>query len=87
LDSLASILTKNKAINIVIEGHTDNNGDSLNNIKLSFLRAESVKNYLIKHKIAAKRIEIVGFGAAIPLLPNTSPRGRRRNRRVSIRAK
>ncbi len=87
LDSIASIMNENKAMNIVIEGHTDAVGDSLENIKLSFLRAENVKNYLVAHKIATKRIEIIGFGAAFPLLPNTTARGRKRNRRVSIKMK
>ena len=87
LDSIVTIMTENKLINIIIEGHTDNNGDSLKNMKLSFLRAETVKNYLVSSKIATKRIEIAGFGAMIPLLPNTTSRGRRRNRRVSIRIK
>lgn len=87
LDSIASIMNENQAMNIVIEGHTDAIGDSLENIKLSFLRAEHVRNYLVAHKIATKRIEIVGFGAAFPLLPNTTSRGRKRNRRVSIKMK
>jgi len=87
LDSIAAMMTENKTIHVIVEGHTDNIGDSLSNQKLSFLRAESVKNYLIKHKIAATRIEINGFGATIPLLPNTTAQGRRRNRRVSVRAK
>jgi outer membrane protein OmpA-like peptidoglycan-associated protein len=85
LDSLVTILAKNPTVNIQIEGHTDNIGDSLANIKLSFLRAESVKTYLVTHKIANTRIKTFGFGASVPLLPNTTQRGRRRNRRVSIK--
>jgi OmpA-OmpF porin, OOP family len=87
LDSVVKIMAKNPTIDIVIEGHTDNVGDSLNNLKLSLLRAESVKNYLVQNKVAANRISILGFGAAFPLLPNSTSRGRRRNRRVSIKVK
>ena len=87
LDSIVKIMNENQAISILIEGHTDNVGDSLRNIKLSLLRAESVRDYLVRHKIAASRIAIAGFGAAFPLLPNSTPRGRRRNRRVSIKIK
>ncbi len=87
LDSVVKIMAKKPSIDIVVEGHTDNVGDSLSNLKLSILRAESVKNYLVKNKIAAARISILGFGAAFPLLPNSTSRGRRRNRRVSIKLK
>ncbi|TAH17535.1 MAG: OmpA family protein [Cytophagales bacterium] len=87
LDSLVNIMVENPSIKIVIEGHTDNVGDSLSNLKLSILRAESVRNYLVQHKIAVNRIAILGFGATFPLLPNSTSRGRRRNRRVSIKVK
>lgn len=87
LDSVVKIMAKNPSIDIIIEGHTDNVGDSLSNLKLSLLRAESVKNYLVQNKVATNRISILGFGAAFPLLPNSTSRGRRRNRRVSIKVK
>ncbi len=64
LDRLISYLRKKKysVIYIHIKGHTDAvrviNKNIKNNINLSFLRAEEVKNYLKKHLIDLKRVRI-----------------------------
>jgi OmpA-OmpF porin, OOP family len=85
LDSVAVVLNKKATWQIDIEGHTDNQGDSLANLSLSMQRAISVANYLVSRKIDNRRMNRRGYGNQMPLLPNTTPRGRSRNRRVVIR--
>jgi OOP family OmpA-OmpF porin len=85
LDTLATVLAQNPSVEIMIEGHTDNQGDSLHNLQLSLERAIAVKDYLIQKGISPTRIKTVGFGSTIAILPNTTAKGRQRNRRVVIR--
>jgi OOP family OmpA-OmpF porin len=68
-----------------IEGHTDsdNTSKNTNNVKLSQLRAESVRTYLINNfRINPDRITAVGFGATRPVAPNTTAAGKAKNRRI-----
>jgi outer membrane protein OmpA-like peptidoglycan-associated protein len=84
LDSLVEILAKNPAIQIQINGHTDNSGNERYNLKLSRDRAEAVAIYLIDHTIEESRIAFEGYGSSRPLVSNETEEGRRKNRRVEI---
>ncbi len=53
--------------------------------KLSKMRAEEVKNYLVEHGISANRMKVVGYGATKKIYENpTSDREHRMNMRVEI---
>lgn len=66
-----------------IQGHADPSGQSEANQKLSLLRAESVREYLVKSKkIDDTRLEAVGKGDKDPI--NTSDPTSAENRRVTI---
>lgn len=69
---------------IIVQGHTDSRGSEAYNQVLSQRRAESVKNYLIRHGVDADRITAVGRGEMNPLAPNDNSSGRALNRRVEI---
>jgi outer membrane protein OmpA-like peptidoglycan-associated protein len=69
---------------ILIEGHTDSTGKMDFNMRLSQLRAESVKAVLVANGVAPDRIEIHGYGPTKPVADNKSPSGRSQNRRVEI---
>lgn len=84
LDSLVDILASNPAIQIQINGHTDNSGSERHNLKLSRDRAEAVAIYLIDHAIDESRIAFEGYGSTRPLASNETEEGRRKNRRVEI---
>jgi OOP family OmpA-OmpF porin len=84
LDPLVTALQENPEQNIEIEGHTDNIGSESYNIDLSKRRAESVKDYLLKHDIAAERVSTEGLGFAYPVASNNTEAGRQQNRRVEI---
>ena len=70
---------------IEIEGHTDNTGKAAFNQKLSQLRAEAVKTYMIKKGIDAARLSVVGYGQEKPVADNSTSKGRAENRRVEFR--
>ena len=71
-------------IEIRIEGHTDSQGSSSYNLRLSQDRAASVRAYLIQQGIAPDRMESVGFGEERPVDTNDTPEGRAVNRRVEF---
>ncbi len=85
LDEIADVLKANPGIKKVrIEGHTDNVGNEMTNLRLSQARADSVRKYLIGAGITAGRLESRGFGESYPLTSNDTPDGRAQNLRVEF---
>ena len=85
LNEVAAALTKQDAESkIVVEGHTDSQGEASYNQDLSQRRAQSVRDYLVSRGIAADRITAQGFGLTRPIADNASAEGRANNRRVEI---
>lgn len=69
---------------ILVEGHTDSTGTMGFNMKLSELRAESVRAVLVAQGVAADRVETHGYGPTKPVASNKTASGRSQNRRVEI---
>jgi len=71
---------------LVIEGHTDADGDEADNQELSEMRAQTVRQYLINtYKfISPGMIQAKGFGEARPLVNNDTPENKALNRRIEI---
>lgn len=67
-----------------IEGHTDSSGSNQLNLKLSQLRADAVKDLLIKNGIQSVQLNAVGMGEELPVADNVSVAGKAKNRRVEI---
>lgn len=84
LNQVADALIADRDATIVIEGHTDSQGNDAINDKLSKDRADSVRDYLLKRGVAADRLSSVGKGSKSPIADNKSPEGRANNRRVEI---
>ena len=85
LADIAQMLTDDAMLKLMIEGHTDSDGNDASNLELSERRAKSVKNYLIDtYKIAAERLESKGLGESKPIDANTTPEGKANNRRVEL---
>ncbi|MBQ9474105.1 MAG: OmpA family protein [Bacteroidales bacterium] len=89
--NLAKVLEENPDLNIMIEGHTDNdpfNGkaDVRDNWDLSVMRATAILKLLLKNgpKIDPARVEACGHGEFAPKAPNDSPAGKAQNRRTEI---
>jgi outer membrane protein OmpA-like peptidoglycan-associated protein len=85
LNDVANALTKEDPISrMVVEGHTDSQGQPAYNQDLSQRRAQSVRDYLVSRGIASDRISAQGFGSSRSVADNKSPEGRANNRRVEI---
>jgi outer membrane protein OmpA-like peptidoglycan-associated protein len=84
LDAVVTYLETTPSAAILIEGHTDNKGDSVQNLVLSSKRAGSIASYLIKKGIAANRISTKGLGDTKPIDTNNTEEGRAKNRRTSF---
>lgn len=79
------VLTANKDMKIEIGGHTDNSGSEAANKKLSEMRAEVVKKYLVAKGISASRISTKSYGSSSPISDNESESGKALNRRAELR--
>jgi outer membrane protein OmpA-like peptidoglycan-associated protein len=86
LDSVATIMLASPNLKVEIGGHTDDPGSAADNMNLSTLRAEAVRNYLVAKGVPFQQMVARGYGATVPLTQDTTPRGHAANRRVEIRA-
>ncbi len=85
LNQVISLLAAYPGNNVLVEGHTDNTGDKTFNLRLSELRAQSVRDYLIKNGGYDKaRFQVTGYGDTKPVADNKTRAGRSLNRRVEV---
>lgn len=83
LKKLARMLKKNPDYNILLEGHTEIDGNREANLALSQRRADACKKYLIKKwKIKPRRIETKFYGPDRPITRKKSVLWK--NRRVEV---
>ena len=87
LNELGKAVTSDRLRNksLAIKGHTDSDGSGTYNLKLSLNRALAVKNYLVGNfGIEGNRLKVIGYGEALPLVPNASSANKQINRRVEV---
>lgn len=87
LQELYNQLLVGAALQVEIDGHTDNIGSPDSNRALSEARAFAVKAWLeqkAKTLFPENRITVRAFGDSMPLVPNATPEGRAQNRRVTV---
>ncbi|QDK78761.1 OmpA family protein [Spirosoma sp. KCTC 42546] len=84
LEQLLAFMRDHATAEIELAGHTDNQGDFDENLKLSKQRVELVKDYLVKNGIAANRVTTRGYGPTRPIASNNSETTRKLNRRVEM---
>lgn len=87
LDNVANLMKLNGNYNLIIEGHTDSQGDDALNLNLSEKRANAVKNYLVSKGVETSRLTAIGYGETQPVADNDTPEGRAKNRRVELKVK
>lgn len=85
VEALLVIMRDFPTVTIVIEGHTDSEGEPEKNQRLSQWRAEWVKNFLVDRGIAPERVVAEGFGDTVPIADNSTQRGQEKNRRLVVR--
>ena len=84
LDKAALTLVNNPEIEVEIRGYTDNTGSYQANVRISQRRADTVREYMLKHGIAPYRMTTKGFGPENPIAPNSTGEGRAQNRRIEF---
>ena len=90
LTEAAAFIADRATGSVRIEGHTDSKGDNAYNQRLSERRAESVRQWFIRHGVSHVKFSARGYGETRPVAPNTKPdgaddpEGRQKNRRVEI---
>lgn len=87
LDIMAEMMLENKKIEIHLDGHTDNQGDWSQNIKLSENRVNEVRKYLISKGVAGNRITTKAWGGSKAIFSNETESTRMKNRRVEFTIK
>ncbi|MFY0599509.1 MAG: OmpA family protein [Cyclobacteriaceae bacterium] len=85
LEKVREMMSKYHNLKIEISGHTDNIGEHESNIELSRMRAEKVREYLVRSGVSDDRLVARGYGEMYPLASNDDERdGRELNRRIEI---
>lgn len=88
MDQLLPAFNQAQDHTIVVEGHTDNipinTARFPSNWELAAARAGGVVRHLESRGLNPTRLRATGFADTRPLEPNTTPDGRRANRRVEI---
>lgn len=84
LDQVLAFMADHPSVTLLVEGHTDNDGDELRNLVLSQTRAESARKYLVDAGLEASRIEALGRGDTRPIATNDTSEGREQNRRIEF---
>ncbi|MEM9741382.1 MAG: OmpA family protein [Pseudomonadota bacterium] len=84
LGMLASII-RNCNVPVEIAAHTDAEGDSAINQRLSQRRAEAVRRYLAGSGVSPGLLRARGYGESQPIADNLTEGGRQKNRRVEFR--
>jgi len=88
VEQLASVLSQNKDINVLIEGHTDNvpyTGTTIiDNWDLSVKRATAIVRILENKGVSQTQITAAGRSEYIPVGTNETKEGKAKNRRIEI---
>ena len=84
LRGIFKLITNQKDLKVLLEGHSSDDGDSLSNLELSRDRAIIIKQTLIDLGTDPDRIKINALGEEEPIFDNKSTNGDRFNRSVLI---
>tara|TARA_B110000444_G_scaffold234042_1_gene244014 strand:- start:1048 stop:1527 length:480 start_codon:yes stop_codon:yes gene_type:complete len=84
----ADYLRKNKKLNVVLEGHSDERGTREYNLALGERRANAAKDYLMTYGISGKRLSVISYGKEKPVNSASTPLAWSQNRRaVTVKVK
>ncbi|MEW6516991.1 MAG: OmpA family protein [candidate division FCPU426 bacterium] len=81
----AYLILDSPSCDAVLEGHTDSTGPKALNMKLSLVRAESVRRFMVEEQnVPDYQLTINGWGPTKPIATNRTAAGRTKNRRVEV---
>ncbi|MFB6260651.1 MAG: peptidoglycan-associated lipoprotein Pal [Thiohalorhabdaceae bacterium] len=80
----ADYLKAHPAIQVTLEGHTDERGSREYNLGLGERRARSVRRILVVNGVSSERLDLVSFGEEKPLMEGSTEEAYSRNRRVKL---
>lgn len=84
LDLVVAAIGATSDRNVVVEGHSDSEGSEAANSNLTQVRADAIRDYLIRSGCPAGLVQARGMGEGSPLGDNATTRGRSENRRFEI---
>ena len=84
IEALCKAMAADKAIKVLITGHTDNVGSAASNMACGKKRAEALKSLMVKRGAPAASISTTSRGDKEPAVENDSDEHRRQNRRAVI---
>ncbi len=84
LEQIADDLKAHPNVVVEIRGHTDDVGSPESNQRLSENRSSAVADALVRLGVPRKQLKTAGFGSQRPLVPNSSPENRAKNRRTEF---
>jgi len=84
INEIVKLLKEYPEIKFSVEGHTDSDGDTNFNQKLSEDRAQAVRNQLVSMGVNNERLTSKGFGETMPIDGNGTAEGKANNRRVEF---
>lgn len=84
VQDVVALMRAEPALQLSVEGHTDNVGQAASNQTLSQARAAAVRDAIVAQGIAAKRLAATGHGQGRPIADNGVEAGRAVNRRVEL---
>jgi outer membrane protein OmpA-like peptidoglycan-associated protein len=83
IQTLSEFMTEYPTSTVIIEGHTSLTGTAAHNKKLSFARANAVKQVLMnEYNIDSARIATIGYGFERPLINSRDDQANAKNRRI-----
>jgi outer membrane protein OmpA-like peptidoglycan-associated protein len=84
INYVVKMMTDHPELKFSVEGHTDSDGETAPNQKLSEARAKSVMDKMVELGISADRLTSKGHGESKPMAANDTPEGKAQNRRVEF---
>lgn len=84
LDNVATELQTYPGTTVLVESHTDTQGDVNSDRLRAFEQAKAVQNYLTNTLEDGYHWIVVSYGSQTPLAANDTPANRQRNRRIEL---
>ncbi|MDD5309652.1 MAG: OmpA family protein [Deltaproteobacteria bacterium] len=86
LDDVAATIIESPQIDLIeVQGHADERGNEMYNLRLTDSRAAAVLKYLVGKGVDRKRLRSVGYGEYCPVNPAHNEPAWEENRRVEFR--